>query len=364
MIDRNEFDPTLYLERDVDRALWNKLNHWVQDNNKTHWVTLDSGPGRGNTSILQRIHSLATSASNFKLGVRVLLIKSGESNYDRQPSEVNPLAYELFTNYSQGRLSPWRRLKLRLHHADSSQLAKVGLVLIVGLLLSSIFVGFHQYITTINARFIDVHLWFTPFWVEYLPLHWTDFFFWFISGSIAGLPFSMAALYMARNRFLPHKGSVTPVEEDFEYLRSRRGLIYSLHEICRDRRSVLFLVDDAHCLPKVEKQFLHELFNPPSKEHDIQRFREDHNVMIVSVDTRQDTWQDLLPSNLQKASETLKVPEFTLIELRDIAKAQLPSSNGTGRLKDDEVESLIEEAQRHANVKLLFASRYQHRVEH
>ena len=362
MEEEPDFNPSLYVERDVDRALWQRLSQCIQANQKSFWLSLESGSGHGNTSLLRRIQFLTANSSAFSLGVRVLLIRSGESDSESLPNDLSPLANELFQNLSQGRLSTWRRLKLRLHHASTWQLAKGLLLLMGGLMVSSMIVGFHQYMTSVNARLIDIIHWFPEFWTLYLPLHWPNFFIWFITGSIAGLPFSMGVLYMVRNRILPGTASVTPAEEDFSFLRSERGLIYSLEEFCNGYRSVLLLVDDAYSLPKFEKQFLFKLFNTPGYERDILRFRKTHNVIIVSVEKQQDAWQQSLPQEMQKSLETLAVPDFSLLELRDIARAQLPPANGHAGLPEDELENLLEQAQQHTNVKLLFAHRYENLV--
>src|SRR5689334_3172319 len=246
-------------------------------------------------------------------------------------------------------------MKRRLGNAAWHQILGSVLIVAAGLALASLVVGLTEFVTSSEADLTSVRGW-LAFFVTFLPSNWAKFPLWLLIGSLAGVPLSLAAIYLKRNGLLPAPSEMeAPTSEQVAEFNSHDGLQKSLFELFAKRKRIMLLVDDAFLLPLTEQSFLQNIFVPEVLES----FRKKKwQLMIVTVDNPEFEREQALDKQMLNYVEVVQVPKFELIELQDILDRQLPAA---ANQSEEARLGLLEQGR--TDVNALFAAQNQQLID-
>jgi hypothetical protein len=333
---------SLYVERSIDSTLRSLIPWWLEGTKETHWVTLTSQPGRGNTSLLTRFSVVLGRERRIRRRFRTILVRGEQNRPGSAPRPLGPLETAVYELSNGSRLSGLRRFGRRLREASALRLVLMLAVFLSAAALACVFVGFSEYIVSqdLGARPLLTIL--AEFFTSFLPRHWKNLPLWLLAASIISLPF----VWMTR--LLPQASPREPGPDDIRLLETREGLADTLADLCRGKQGLILLIDDARWLKDREIDFLTRLFTQDPDLH-LPRLRS-LRLLVVALDWYEDG-QDPLVARSKDKPQPMPVPPFDLLQLRSIFLTQVPAAERQG-LDEDEV---LREA--HGNVRLLFALR-------
>ena len=343
-----DYSEHLYIERDVDHRLWEITRKWL-GSSQIQWVSLETAPGMGNTWLLEHLQNLIQKHEAGFSDIAVIPIKSPSSEISHG---LGPLGQELYDRYTLSRVKFWKRVKRVVR--EFGPVTAIGLSLLAITALFAVFVlkGVSEYIKLNDWRKMSWAALWSGFANDFFRDHWHEFPIWFLTDFSVSVPLSLIVFGYSYWRSKRRKKTAVANSEESEYFRSRAGLAMELTEICWRSRGAILLIDDAHLLGNDEKQVLIELVSPVEGSA-FQEFTSKYRVLIVTVESQYISWEG------RSAAASLSVPQFTRLELNEIADRQLSIEDDEDARKHQ--DELVNQAQE--NIKALFAHREQKLID-
>jgi len=322
-------------KRDVDDKLLETAKEWLGSKERSGWISIVSAPGRGNSRLLRHFRESAEAAGYTLADTRVIIAHATARPPGRETSALAPIAravLELYSDTWTARASQFLTKANWATHVIAS-IAAVWIMLVVKLRFEESKHGL-----------LDV-----AFWRELVPGLGSN-----PAQTISILIVSvLAELLIAYTIHKMQQGaagaqhrerdSQTPetARRQLSFSRYRGPFVTALEALCRSRRAMILLVDNAQELPEDDKALLNDLFQPGGKTA-VEGFARVHRILIVTLDFEVD------PDSWRRSSNriSIEVPPFTDLELRDIYRAYYPDR------EPDAFVAVLPAAQRH--VRLLF----------
>lgn len=342
-----DYSEHLYIERDVDHSLWETTRKWL-GSSQIQWVSLKTAPGMGNTWLLEHLQNLIQKHEAGFSDIAVIPVKSP---LNETTPGLGPLGQELYDRYTLSRVKLWKRAKRVVREVGPVTALGLSLLAIAALLAVFVLKGVSEYIKLKDWRQMTWATLWSGFANDFFPRHWHSFPIWFFTDWSVSVPITVSVLVYSYWRRKRKKKTAVADDEESKYFQSRAELAMELTEICWRSRGVILLIDDAHRLRNDEKQVLIDLVNPV-KGSALQEFTAKHRVLIITIESQYISWEG------RRAEHTLTVPQFTRLELNEIADRQLSIADEDARKHQDE---LVEQAQE--NIKALFAHREQQLID-
>lgn len=342
-------NPQPYLERDVESRLLAIVRDWLGGNHPHRWVSLRSRPGNGNTYLLDHVQRRLETDGAFS-DVRAIRVSCESVRPDRPPPALNPLADSLYQLVSDHGAPVWRRVRRRIANAGPGRRFLVVLMLIAFTALASLAAGLHEYNTEVKGDLASKASRFQEFWTTYLPQNWQNFPLWLGSGALVGLPFSLLALFLARNGLLPKPAADSPSSRDLVRLASLEGISEHLDLAADGASGLVVLIDDAWLLPVSEQNLLDQLVGTGARGPLLAPSGKALRLLWVTLEYDDLAWSSSLTSSHGLAVEELSIPPFTPLQLELIREAYTAGRPAPAQADEDPV------AESGGNVKELLRS--------
>lgn len=322
-----------YVERAFDEALLRKCREFAQGREAVRWLSLETAAGRGNTRTLKHLAEEIGRDLSLRYSLSSIFVDAMPAG-DAPAPEPRPLMAAI-TEPLRG---PFARAANHLKkHRYRPFLAALVFVLIGVPLAASVW-----YLTEVKGSHSAAG--FIAFVGEHLTVSIALFF-----GAIA-FP---ALLFELIKALVVHKGHLSA--DDVRDLSTPDAVGRGLLRGAQNRLGTVLLIDKAHLFDRTSRAMLAQIVSPPRESVPLRQFLGRYRLLVVTVDEMQ-TWGEMAGKRGVKF-ETVTVPEFTLAEVRDIARHNAESLALVQRADaDDEEATETIESARH-DVRLLFGTR-------
>jgi hypothetical protein len=328
-----------YVERTFDEVLLRKCREFAQGREAVHWLSLETAAGRGNTRLLKHLAEEIDRDLSLRYSLSSIFVDAMPAG-DAPAPELRPLMAAI-TEPLRGRFA---RVANQLKKHPYRPFVAAFVFMLVGVPLAAS----AWYMTEVKGSHSAAG--FVAFLGEHLTLSIGLFF-----GAIA-VP---ALLFELTKALVLHESRLSA--DDVRDLSTPDAVGRGLMLGVQNRLGTVLLIDKAHLFDHASRAMLAQIVSPPRDSLPLRQFLGRYRLLVVTVDEMQ-TWGEMAPKKAIKF-ETMSVPEFTLAEVRDVARQHAESLPLVERADaDDEEAAETIEAARH-DVRLLFGTRDELRDE-
>lgn len=326
---------SFYLHREIDkRAREHFAKLYSSESPRRRWLQLYSQTGHGNTSFLDQFRLWL--AREWRLGkdTEVLYVDADvEGVHGGEPTNLGPLAHAVLKAHAQVETTAFRRLCHRLRRINwgnfalwfALALVVVTLILVLGSVQPD------------NRQPLWSTVWFV---LNHPEEHWQEGLLAFMIAILCALLFEFRKKLFEEDSEEEKASYGSRIEEEIRYYG--RGMIRVLDEIRGRRWHLVLLIDNAHKLPRKEREFLERLQGRSEALPMVNEFNSfAHRCRTTVIEHRNECACEGVP---------LQIPAFTWEEIKRICQ----SDTRLASLMVETRNSLIDSAAATGNIHAIF----------